>query len=235
MGEIAIIMAAGLGTRMLPLTKDTPKPLLPVNGTPLIETVIQGLIERPVKSIYIVTGFLSERFNYLPKKYENVKLIYNEEYQTKNNISSIYAAREYMGYDNCFICEGDLFLQDKTILRKKITSSCYYASRFYGYLDDWVFDVVENKIKHITRGGRDTYRMVGISYFTANDASVIRNKILDAYKRRGHEKLFWDEIVDENLNHFDMKIAEVKEDEIIEVDTVDEYRNLCDRINTKSS
>ncbi len=56
--ESAILMAAGLGTRMRPLTEKTPKPLLPVNGRPMIETVIDGLSARGVSEFYVVTGYL---------------------------------------------------------------------------------------------------------------------------------------------------------------------------------
>ncbi len=51
--EIAIVMAAGLGSRMLPLTETIPKPLVKVFGKPMIETVIEGLQRRAVSEILL--------------------------------------------------------------------------------------------------------------------------------------------------------------------------------------
>lgn len=228
----AILMASGLGSRMRPLTNTTPKPLIKVNNTPMIETVINALEMAGVEQIIVVVGYLGEQFKYLTDKYSNVSIINNTDYETVNNISSIYYAREEMKKSDVYICEADLYISDADILQCIDKSkSGYCGIMVEGHSDDWVFEQDSDGI--ITRVGKvgdNCFNMCGLSYFNKEQALLIANEIERIYGNKGqYEDLFWDDVVNSIINKLNLTVFPVNANQIVEIDTVEELEAINKR------
>ena len=229
MKEIAILMAAGMGARMKPLTDTIAKPLVKVCGVSLIETVIHALERRRVDDIYVVIGYKAEQFEILRERYPKIQLVYNVDYETKNNINSIAVVAEKMAEANCFVCEADLFVSNAEVLCGEIPMSGYFGKMVNGFSNDWVFETdSKGLITRVGKGGTDCFNMVGISYFKQPDASKIAKAILEEVKRPENANLFWDEVVDRLVKQgmLNLMVHQVSTSDVVECDTIDELKAL---------
>lgn len=220
----AIFLAAGFGSRLVPITLNTPKPLVLVHGKRIIETLLDAVVAAEIPEIVIVTGYLNEQFEVLLKKYPNIKLIYNSKYNEANNISSAYLVKDM--FANSYVLESDLYLYNSNLIRKY-----EYRSNFLGFrvskTDDWCFETKNGLITKEKIGGYDCYQMCGISYYTKSDAKKMSVDIEDVYKSAGGKEKYWEQVVlDVHKNNYKIAVRECKREDIIEIDTFNELKEI---------
>ncbi|MBR0284128.1 MAG: phosphocholine cytidylyltransferase family protein [Selenomonadaceae bacterium] len=221
----AIILAAGLGSRMAPVTDTLPKPLVPVHGKPLMERLLDAVLAAGIEEIYLVRGYLGEQFEKLLPKYPMLRFIENPDYQSANNISSVVYAGELLG--NAYLIEGDLLLK-----KPELIAPCQQESNYLAIpvdeTDDWCFyPDEEGYIRKMAVGGKDCMQMVGISYWTEADGKRLAERARSLYYDQGRRDIFWDEIaLDAYLTEFRVRVRICGREDVIELDTLEELRAL---------
>ena len=220
----AIFLAAGFGSRLVPITLNTPKPLVLVNGKRIIETLLDAVVKAEIEEIYIVTGYLSEQFEILKKKYPQIKFIENNMYNEANNISSAYLVRNLI--KNAYVLESDLYLYNTKLIRKY-----EYHSNFLGYYvdrsDDWCIEVKNGIITKEKVGGINCYQMVGISYYDENDGQSIEKDMEEVFNSPGGKEKYWEQVIlDICKKNYNIYLRECQKEDIIEIDTFNELKAI---------
>ena len=220
----AIFLAAGFGSRLVPITLNTPKPMVLVNGKRIIETLLDAVVKAGIEEIYIVTGYLAEQFEVLKKKYPQIKFIENHMYNEANNISSAYLVRNLI--KNAYVLESDLYLYNPSLIRKY-----EYHSNFLGYYvdrsDDWCLEVKNGIITKEKVGGLNCFQMVGISYYDENDGLKIENDMKEVFDSPGGKEKYWEQVIlDIYKKNYHIYLRECKKDDIIEIDTFNELKAI---------
>ena len=221
----AIIMAAGYGSRLKPVTDDVPKALLNVNGAPMIESVLKALLYNGIEDIIIVVGYKKELFYEALKTYSMITFIENPYYRERNNISSLCMAREFLGECDVAILDADQIINDHSILLPQFKRSGYAAIKVDGYTEEWLLRVNEDGwITSCSRsGGIDGYELHSISFWSANDGNKLSEYVVLAMENKDNWQLYWDDIaLFLYPEEFKLGIREIAEEALIEIDTMEE-------------
>lgn len=215
----AIILAAGFGMRMVPINTEMPKGLLEVNGEPLIERIIKQLHEVGIQEIYVVVGFMKEKYEYLMDEY-GVELVVNPDYASKNNLHSLKLVKEHL--ENAYIVPCDIWCDRNPFHRHELYS--WYM----------VSDLVENesnvrvnrKMELVTVsenvGGN---AMIGISYLTKEDSDTVSTRIKELCKKPQYDGSFWEEAL-YNKDRMIVTARVVHSADVVEINTYEQLREI---------
>lgn len=220
----AIFIAAGFGSRLVPITFNTPKPLVRVHGVRIIDRLIDACLSAGINEIFIVRGYLAEQFDQLLYKYPMIKFLENPVYNEANNISSSMVARYLLS--NAYVFEADLLLYNPSIIKKY-----HYTSDFLGIKkersDDWCFKVKDGIIveQNVGGEGNDIWQMVGISYWNEADGHRLSVDIPEVYAAPGGKERYWEQVpLRYCKDNYRVTVCECCEEDIVEIDTYNDLK-----------
>lgn len=220
----AVLLASGFGSRMLPITINTPKPLVNVNGRRIISSLLDALLAVDITEIYIVMGYLKEQFELLKKDYPTITLLENPIYDSTNNISSACVAKGH--FQNAYAFESDLFLMNPKLIKKYRYQSCYFGVPVEE-TPDWCFDTQDGIITDLHKGGTNCHHMYGISYWTAEDGKKLERDLPECFEQDDATKqCFWDDVPCViRRDNYRLHIEECTFDDVAEIDS---FAELCE-------
>ncbi len=222
----AVFIAAGFGTRLVPITLNTPKPLVRVYGVRIIDRLIDACLEAGIDEIWVVRGYLGELFDQLLYKYPMVRFLENPAYNEANNISSSLVARHLLS--NAYVFEADLLINNPKIIRKYHYRSDFLAIRKQR-TDDWCFRVKDGVIVEEKVGGEgdDIWQMVGISYWNEMDGHKLSQDIAEVYASPGGKERYWEQVpLVYRKEHYAVEVRPCLEEDIVEIDTFKELKAI---------
>lgn len=230
--ENAVILAAGVSSRFVPLCFEKPKGLLEVKGEILIERQIRQLMEAGIDKIYIVVGFMKEKFSYLERKF-GVKLIETTDYRIRNNHASVWAARAVLG--NTIISSSDLYFNENIF--QKYAYDAYYCS-VYKEGPTQERGIVTDKYDRITEtyyGAENIWVTLGYAFFNKRFSHHFIEILKEEYDKPETISKFWADIQDEHLEELYMYAKRCDGNIIYEFDSLEELREFDEKYQTDSN
>jgi CTP:phosphocholine cytidylyltransferase-like protein len=221
----AVFLAAGFGARLVPITLNTPKPLVRVHGKRIIDTLLDAVVKAGIPEIVVVVGYLGEQFEQLLHKYPNIRFVHNPLYNEANNIASAYCVRDIL--QNAYVLESDLLLNNEKIIRKYEYSSNMLAIPVER-TDDWFVRTDERGvIVEEGVGGENCYQMAGISYWDAKDGAQLEKDLKEVYFAPGGKERYWEQTAFVyKKENYAVNIRACKLEDIVEIDTFSELKAI---------
>ena len=218
----AVFLAAGFGSRLAPITFNTPKPLVRVHGRRIIDSLLDACLAAGIEEIYLVRGYLAEQFDQLLYQYPMIRFLENPVYNETNNISSAMCARHLLS--NAYVLEADLVLSAPHLIQPYQYSSNFLAIP-KDHTDDWCFEVSDGVITEEKIGGENCWQMVGISYWDKADGKKLERDLEEVYETPGGRERYWEQVpLVFRRENYRVAVRPCQDGDVTEIDTFRELK-----------
>ncbi len=219
----AVIMAAGLSSRFVPISLEKPKGLIVVKNEVLIERQIEQLQQAGIKNIVLVLGYKKEDFYYLADKYDGIKIVINSEFNLKNNTHTLYVAQQFIR--NSFVCSSDDYFETNPF-EEYVYNSYYAAIHVSKKTNEWYMIPDEKgNIAKVEKTGEEGFIMLGHAYWDKQFSKAMIRILNDDYDEGHYDQVLWEQVLAENIAFLPpMEIKNYPNDMIFEFDSLDELR-----------
>jgi len=208
----ALILAAGYGSRLAPLTDSIPKSLVPVNGKPILFKQLENLYDNGVTDITVISGYRANMLEAaVHDRFRDVKIIESVDYRETNNMYSAYLAREAMAGDEFLMMNADVFFDASvigTLLAFEAPNAIVTDIGFYLEESMKVIEAEDGHLTHISKqippeealgASIDVYR------FSAEAGEAFFRKCAEYIEQKGERKLWSEVALDGILSEVDFR------------------------------
>lgn len=220
----AVFLAAGFGSRLAPITFNTPKPLVRVHGRRIVDSLLDACLTAGLEELYLVRGYLAEQFDQLLYRYPTLRFLENPVFNETNNISSAVCAGGLLS--NAYVLEADLVLQNPSLI-----CPYQYSSNFLAFqtarTDDWCFEVQDGVITEEKIGGENCWQMVGISYWSGPDGQLLERDLKEVYQQPGGRERYWEQVpLVFRRENYQVSVRPCRSEDVTEIDTLRELKTF---------
>lgn len=187
----AVIMAASFDANLIPITVNTPKSMMKVNGKRIIERTFEILEKAEIEEIFVITGYSADVFEIVKNKYPDATFIGIERYSEASTVAAVMPIKEFI--KNAYVIDGGILINNPDVIRKYEYETCYMGT-YVETTKNWCYDVENDTVRGIKCGGDKTYEITGISYWTEEDGRNLSACLTKANNQPEGRKSDWEEI-----------------------------------------
>ncbi len=235
--EKALILVAGLGSRLAPITETLPKCMVKVNGTPILVNTLNHLAAKGFKEVVIVTGYMDDLIkNEIGHRFENMDIVYvqNDIFHKTNNMYSLWLAREHLIADNgVLLIEGDLFFEEAVLAKLLETDAnsywvvdkfilfkegCMLTTNETGWIEQ--IDIIRHTLSKYDSSQHKSAGMLKIM----NQTGQTLSDLLEFEVKHGHLDIYYDQVLSRHLTEVDLGTCNINGLKWMEIDDVHDLK-----------